>query len=342
VIAPVGAEHRAGWDTFVASHPNGSFYHLFDWKAINEQELKNDCEYVAARGTDGRMVGVLPLVFVRSRIFGKILCSLPFVNYGGPLADNSGTAAKLAEYGAARAKELRADYLELRCTEALDVSMPVSLRKVSLTVQLTANPEALYESFSRKHRKNIRSAQKNDLEVRSGGLDLVDDFYRILERSWRGLGTPLYAPRYFRRVLETFPENTTVFVCYHRGAAVGAALTGHFNGVVEGMWAGGRPELRHLDANYVLYWEMLRHACAAGHQRFHLGRSTSDSGAEQFKTKWNAEAHQLHWYFSRPNGGPMPELNVDNPKYRLAISIWRRLPLWATRVIGPRIARSIP
>jgi serine/alanine adding enzyme len=38
----------------------------------------------------------------------------------------------------------------------------------------------------------------------------------------------------------------------------------------------------------------------------------------------------------------MPQLNVDNPKYRLAISAWRKMPLWATRLVGPPVARLIP
>ena len=76
--------------------------------------------------------------------------------------------------------------------------------------------------------------------------------------------------------------------------------------------------------------------------KFHLGRSTASSGGEEFKRKWNAEAAQLYWYFHRTAPGPMPELNVDNPKYRLAIAAWQRLPMWMTRIAGPKLARLIP
>jgi FemAB-related protein (PEP-CTERM system-associated) len=332
----------AAWDAFVASHEAGSFYHLFAWKHVNEEALGHECHYLAAQTPGGAVRGVLPLVFVRSRVFGRILCSMPFVNFGGPIAATPRVATLLVNRATALARELDADYLELRCAAPLDTDLPVSLRKVSLSVQLTADPEALYESFSRKHRKNIRSAQKRSFEVRVGGADLLGDFFAVLEESWRNLGTPLYSIDYFERILATFPKSVDIFICRHRDRPIGAAFTAHFNGTVEGMWAGGRPEMRHLDGNYVLYWEMLRHACTAGHKRFHLGRSTSDSGAEQFKVKWNAAAEQLYWYFARPSGGPIPELNTDNPKYRLAIATWQRLPLAVTRVVGPRLARLIP
>ncbi|HEX7116983.1 MAG TPA: FemAB family XrtA/PEP-CTERM system-associated protein [Steroidobacter sp.] len=341
-VATISDDARAEWDRFIASHASGSFYHLYDWKLINEQALGHECEYLAARWPDGTVEGVLPLVFVKSQLFGRILCSMPFVNYGGPLATTPEATSALLESATRRARDLKASYLELRCPSPLETSMQVSLRKVSLTVPLMADPEALFASFSQKHRKNIRRAQKNNLEVRIGGAELLKDFYSVLEQSWRGLGTPLYSIDYFERILATFPNNTTVYVCSHQNRPINVALTGHYNGTVEGMWAGGLPETRHLDGNYVLYWEMLRHACLQGHQRFHLGRSTADSGAEQFKSKWNARSEQLYWYFYRPDGGSMPELNVDNPKFKLAIAVWRRLPLALTRTIGPVVARLIP
>lgn len=341
-VVTISDESRTEWDRFVASHASGSFYHLFDWKRINEEALGHECEYLAARRADGTIEGVLPLVFVRSRLFGRILCSMPFVNYGGPLANTPEAASALVASGMQRARDLKASYLELRCASSLETSMQVSLKKVSLTVPLVADPEALFASFSQKHRKNIRRAQKNNLEVRIGGAELLGDFYAVLEQSWRSLGTPLYSIGYFERVLATFPNNTTIYVCTHQNRPVCVAFNGYYNGTVEGMWAGGMPEARDLDANYVLYWEMMRHSCLQGLTRFHLGRSTADSGSQQFKAKWNAYTEQLYWYFYRPDGGPMPELNVDNPKFKLAIAVWRRLPLALTRTIGPVVARLIP
>jgi FemAB-related protein (PEP-CTERM system-associated) len=348
-VISAGNDSGTQWDAFVASRPEGSFYHLFSWKRLNQVEFGHRSEYLVARRGEA-IEGVLPLVFVTSPAFGRILCSVPFMNYGGPIAATPEAASALMARAATLSGELRADYLELRCTQPLTTEMPVSLRKVSMTIDLDPDPEKLWGSFTPKHRKNVRRAQKNDLEVRIGGIELLDPFYRVLELSWRQHGTPLYAKHYFRRVLEAFPGNTQVFVCQHKGKPVGVALVGHFNGTVEGMWAGCDPAQRELQANYVLYWEMIRHTCAAGYRKFHLGRSTADSGAEQFKAKWNAQTHQLYWYFHRPpsrgkdsgKAAEVPGLNVDNPKYRLAIAAWQHMPLWATRVLGPPLARGIP
>lgn len=340
-IELAGESHASQWNAFLQQQPQGSFYHLFEWGRINEQALRNRSFKLIAR--DGASIrGVLPLTLVSSPLFGRVLCSMPFVNYGGPVAADAVATGELVRAAQMRANELKADYLELRCASAVETDMQVSTRKISMHIELAADPDTLWNKFTSKHRTNIRRSQKNELEVRSGGMELLPTFYSVMEQSWRALGTPFYARSYFETILKTLPEHTRIFVCARREEPVAVAFNGYFNGTVEGLWAGGTALSRPLQANYVLYWEMIRDACLRGCLRFHLGRSTAESGAEDFKKKWNATASQLYWYFHRPGGGEMPQLNVDNPKYKLAIQVWRKLPLWVTRIIGPPLARSIP
>ena len=194
-VAAIDDVAATAWDDFIESQPTGSFYHLHGWKGINETELGHACEYLAATRPDGSIAGALPLVLVTSRLFGRILCSMPFVNYGGPVSAVSSVRRLLADYAARRAEALGADYLELRCASSLDTPMPVSLRKVSMTVPLQRDPDKLLAAFTQKHRNQIRRAYKNDLTVESGGIELLPVFYEVLERSWRDLGTPLYRQR---------------------------------------------------------------------------------------------------------------------------------------------------
>ena len=340
-VEPATAAHAVEWNTFLEQQPQGSFYHLHEWSGINQRALSNPSFNLIARAGN-EIRGVLPLTLVASPLFGRVLCSMPFVNYGGPVCVDAAATDALVRAARDRANELKADYLELRCASAIETDMSVSTRKISMHIELAPDPDTLWNKFASKHRTNIRRAQKNNLEVRSGGAELLDIFYSVMEQSWRQLGTPFYARSYFETILKALPEHTRIFVCSQGTTPVAVAFNGYFNGMVEGLWAGGTELSRPLQANYVLYWEMMRDACVRGCTRYHLGRSTADSGAEDFKKKWNATASQLYWYFHRPSGGEMPQLNVDNPKYKLAIQVWQKLPLWVTRLIGPPLARSIP
>lgn len=329
------------WDEYLATNPAACFYHLFGWRRIVRESLGLDPIYLIA-SSGGKVVGVLPLVYLESRLFGRILCSMPFLNYGGPCASTERALRQLTSAAMERAGQMGVDYLELRCAGALPVDLVAATHKVSMTIALNADPDVLWNGFKSKHRTNVRRAAQEGLTVQSGGMELLEEFYSVLENSWHHLGTPLYRRDFFESVVTAFPASTRIFLCRHGSRVVNVAFNGLYGGTVEGMWAGALPAARELNANYVLYWEMIRDSCQRGYRQFHLGRSTADSGSEWFKGRWNAEARPLHWYFHRPGGGPMPALNVDNPRYRLAIAAWRRMPLWFVRRLGPRLARCIP
>lgn len=330
------------WNAFVRDTPSASFYHLWEWQEINRQHLGHRSCYLAALD-EGRVTGVFPIVQVRSRLFGNIACSMPFVNYGGPATDSSGVESALLKAAATVADEWHVDYLEIRSTRDLGNEYPRSTHKVSMTVDLAADPDILFNAFKGDQRKEIRRGYKYGFTAEFGKSSVFEDFFAILCDSWRDLGTPIYSKEYLRSVVTTFPDQ--VRICIIRaadGTPAAAALMAHQNGIVEGLWLGTRAQYRRQLVGYVLYWEIIKDACLHGHRRFHLGRSTADSGAEQFKRKWNAQPEPLYWHYILRTQGAIPQLNVANPKYRLAIAAWRKLPVVVTRHLGPLISRSIP
>ncbi|HEY8550223.1 MAG TPA: FemAB family XrtA/PEP-CTERM system-associated protein [Vicinamibacterales bacterium] len=336
-----GPEDAARWNRFIKCSPDGSFYHRYEWKRINEEHFGHRTAYLAAF-SNGEIVGVLPLVQLKSRLFGNIACSMPFVNYGGPCASDPEVERALLDEARRQVEDWKADYLEIRSRRPLPSDLPSSTHKVSLTVKLDPDPEVLFKAFKTGHRQDIRRAYKNGVTARFGGIELVDPFYEIISQSWRALGTPLYAKNYFRMIAEAFGDAIRICVVYVGDQPAAAAFDGIHNRTVEGMWLGIRSEYRKLLVGYALYWELVRHACVAGYAEFHLGRSSADSNAEAFKKKWNATSSPLYWTYLLRSRQDIPQLNVANPKYQLAMAVWRRLPLPITNAIGPFIARSIP
>jgi len=332
---------REVWNQFVDRHPEGTFYHRFEWQAINRACFGHASAYLGAFEND-RLVGIFPIVQVKSRLFGNIACSMPFVNYGGPCADRDDVETALLDQAARVVERWGCKYLEIRSRKNLGDRFPSSERKVSMALELDGNPDNLWNAFKPAHRQAIRKGQKGGFVTKFGGADLVDDFYGLLAESWRDLGTPIYAKSYFDAIVRAFGSFIRVCVIYHDGRPVATAVDGTHGDTVEGMWLAQRQAYRNQNVGYLLYWELIRDACEKGFRHFHLGRSTAASGGEMFKKKWNAEANQLYWqYILRPSQG-IPALNVDNPKYKLAIETWRRLPVGLTTMIGPSIARSIP
>jgi FemAB-related protein (PEP-CTERM system-associated) len=343
-IIRCNATHDQTWNAFVDACPRASFYHRAEWRGINEQCFGHRTAYLAAIEGD-RFVGVFPLVQLKSVLFGNLACSLPFVNYGGPAGESDQIEEALLEAGAEVAAEWGVEYLEIRSKRHLGTRFPASDHKVSMTVELNRDPDVIWNSYKAKvgPRQDIRRGYNNGFTAHFGGADLLDPFYAVLSESWRDMGTPIYRKDYLRRVLTTFPQETRIcVVAAADGIPAAAALCGHHRDVVEGMWLGMRAEFRKQMVGYVLYWELIKDACQRGYGRFHLGRSTAQSGGEQFKKKWNAEAVQLYWQYVLRTRGDIPALNATNPRYQLAIKTWQKLPVPVTQVLGPFIARSIP
>lgn len=340
IVRMATEEDREEWTQWLATSPGGSFYHDWGWLDLLESELRHEALPVLAEHR-GRIVGVLPLVGIRSWLFGRNLCSMPFVNYGGPVGESAEVEEALARFAVGLANARGPGLLELRSLRSFD-GFHCETHKVSMEVSLPDDSEALWASFSSKHRTNIRRVYKDGVLVKSGGKELLNPFYKLMEKSWRALGTPLYSLSFFDGLLSRFPDRTRIFVAFQGTRPVATALNGEAGTTVEGMWAAADPAYRSVQPNYTLYWEMLEDACQRGFKTYHLGRSTAGSGAARFKEKWGATPRQLYWNSLRLHRGSTPELRPENPRFRLAIETWRRLPIPVLRLVGPPIARLIP
>jgi len=329
------------WDAYVESHPEATGYHLYGWRHVIERAFGHETCYLAAY-EDGHIAGLLPLVVFRSRLFGRFLVSMPFLNYGGVLADDEEVARVLVEAAVAEARRYGARWVELRHTRRLCPGLHAKEHKVAMRLRLEASPDAQWDALDRKVRNQVRKADKNGLTVVSGGRGLLGGFYDVFARNMRDLGTPVYGRGFFEEVLDVFPDRSRVFAVEHGGRVVAGAIVFRWRRTLEVPWASSLRAFNHLCANIRLYWEMIRHAVASGCWVFDFGRSTPDEGTFHFKKQWGAEPSPLVWEYWTADGVAVPDLSPKNARFRTAIAVWKRLPVPVTRMIGPAIVRNIP
>ena len=156
------------------------------------------------------------------------------------------------------------------------------------------------------------------------------------------LGTPVYSKLFFKNILEEFPELTRICTVYNEKEPIASGFLIVFKDRLEIPWASSLKKYNCYSPNMLLYWTALKLACDEGYQVFDFGRSTSGEGTYRFKEQWGAKAYPTYWYYWMRNGGPLPELNPRNPKYRMAIRLWKALPVALTRLIGPAIVKNLP
>jgi FemAB-related protein (PEP-CTERM system-associated) len=343
VIKEVGtpAESKV-WDEYVVRHPHAYGYHLSGWRSVIESAFGHQTYYFFAEGDRGEIQGILPLVFLSSRLFNRCLVSMPFLNYGGLIADTDAAKEALLTTAISLAKQLDAVDIELRQEETFQIEWPGKHHKVSMRLDLPREYELLWKAFPSKLRSQIRRAQKEGMTVQIGGKELLPEFYSVFSRNMRDLGTPVYGRNFFDTIMRVFPNDTWIVTVMLKSQPLAAALLCGFRTMVEIPWASSDRRFNHLAPNMLLYSGALEYACRKGFTVFDFGRTTPESGTYKFKAQWGAKTVPLSWKYWMASGEELPDVSPRNPKYQLAVQLWQRLPLSVANCIGPLVVRSIP
>ncbi len=331
----------ANWDAFVEQHPDASVYHLSGWRAVIQKSFGHECPYLVAKRS-GQVVGVMPLVRMQSRLFGHFMVSMPYFNYGGSLSYEAATDQALTRQAIELATAAGCRHIEWR-EPAQRPGLPARTDKANMWLDLPADADTLWQRLGSKLRAQIKKAQASGLTYETGGLGLLDEFYRVFSTNMRDLGTPVYGKNFFENILREAPGHPVLVIGRTaHGHAVSAALLLRHGSRMEVPWASTLRKANALNANMGLYWHMLSHACQASCSIFDFGRSTKDAATYRFKKQWGAQPVDSYWNYWLPDAVSLPKFSPDNPKYRAAITVWKTLPLFLTERIGPLVAKNIP
>ncbi|MFG0247571.1 MAG: GNAT family N-acetyltransferase, partial [Phycisphaeraceae bacterium JB051] len=198
------------------------------WLSVLAKALDHRTFVITAR-EDEQVVGYLPLALVTSRLFGRFLVSLPYLNLAGVVAENDAVATALITEASDLARVHDVQYMELRHgnAHAHDSLTKQRDEKVRMVLDLPEDSDALWSNLKAKVRNQIRKGDKFDLTMHWGSMDLLDDFYNVFAINMRDLGTPVYPRKLFAQIVQTFPDTAEFGVVKHQGQAIAGALLIH-------------------------------------------------------------------------------------------------------------------
>ncbi|MEW6118609.1 MAG: FemAB family XrtA/PEP-CTERM system-associated protein [Pseudomonadota bacterium] len=329
---------RVRWDAFVMTHPDATFFHRVGWKRVIEAAFGHRTHYLLAERA-GDIVGVLPLAEIRSRLFGHSLGSLPFCAYGGIVADDVEAGRLLDAAAQALARELNVGALEYRSLTSQHADWPAKDLYVTFRKEILPEVEANMNAIPRKQRAMVRKGIKAGL---AGEIDAdVGRFFKAYSSSVHRLGTPVFSKKYFRLLKEEFGDDCEVLTIVLDGRIVASVMSFYFRDEVLPYYGGGTDAARAVAGNDFMYWDLMRRACERGHRVFDFGRSKRGTGSFDFKKNWGFEPSPLHYEYFLVRDREVPEINPLNPKYRLFIQAWKKMPLALANAIGPHIVRNL-
>ena len=328
-------------DAFVRAQPDGTFHHLPKWTAAVERGTGQKGHYLVAE-QGGAVRGVLPLTGLRSPLFGNALVSAGFGTGGGILAEDERAAEALAGAAWELAERLGCASAELR-----GGPVPAGWHAAAGTYArfgraVSGTPEQLLASIPRRQRAEVRRGLGFALESTSGtDRRHRDAHYRVYAESVRNLGTPVFPRGLFEATLEAFGDEARIDVIWKDARPLAAMLSFTFEGCCCPYWGGGTRAARHWRANDLVYYETMRRALEAGCTRVDFGRSKVGTGPWDRKRIWGFEETPLTYAVRTADGAAPRAVNPLDPKYRLKIAAWQKLPLWAANRLGPVIARGL-
>lgn len=329
----------ARWDRFVLAHPEATFFHRAGWQGILEGVFGHATHYLLAE-QGAEIVGVLPLAQVKSLLFGHSLVSLPFAVYAGVVAQSEEVAQALETEADRLGRQLGAQHLELRQLSRRHEGWPRQDLYVTFRKTLLPDDEANMQAIPRKQRAMVRKGIKNGLTAAFD--DGVDRFFDLFAGNVHRHGTPALPKRYFAELRQVFGADCSVMtVTSADGKPLSSVLSFYFRDEILPFYAGDAVAARDLAANDFKYWELMRHAVSRGIKIFDYGRSKVDTGPYAFKKNWGFEPQALHYEYRLYKRDQVPANNPSNPKYKLMIEAWRRLPLPVANWLGPHIVRSL-
>lgn len=329
---------RDAWQRWLEARDDASIFHDWAWRQVLAESFGHRPYYLLARRAN-RVVGVLPLVEVKSLLFGHSLVSLPFCPYAGPLGEDRAVHDALDEHAEALARKLNVELIEYRSLRASHRDWPRQDLYVTFRKAIAADPEANLASIPRKQRAMVRKGMRNALRSDVGDLDT---FFELFADNVHRHGTPAHSRRFFASLLDAFGERAEVLVVRDaQREPVSAVLSLYHRDEVLPMHAGDSPRARALAANDFKYWELMRRAAERGCRVFDYGRSKRGTGPFDFKKNWGFEPTPLTYEYRLLRRQSIPQNNPLNPRYRLMIAAWRRLPRWLVDAVGPYLVRGL-
>lgn len=334
-----GPARQRAWDAYVGRHPDAGCAHGHEWAAVMRAAFGHEpLGLIAWRG--GEPVGVLPLVLIESRLFGRALVSSPYLTHGGVLASDESAAAVLVDAAVDAAGRRRAHYLELRNLTHHACPLTTRTRYSTLVLDLSPGIDGLWRAMDSNVRRNVRRARDAGLTV-TEDRQRLGEFVEINARNMRRLGTPPHGRRFFEQVLAHMPDARLLTAWQDDRCVAGMLLIGAGHRL-EMPWVAARAEDLHLRPNNLLYWHAMTCACEAGYRVLDFGRSKTESGTWRFKRQHGGAPVQLHYHYHLHRARRMPDFDPDNARFKPLIAAWRRMPMPVVRTLGPRLIAAVP
>lgn len=344
------------WNNFTSFQPfpvpfsfNPSLFHFyqnhFHWKP-----------YYFIIYHDDKIAGIFPIVDT-----GKAIVSLPHFSYGGVLEKENSFINKAdlmqSVFSFVSRNNVTPGFYKIEISEInhLHQKKPknfllrsfggqqdnrfVKSEKVTYWIELK-DEVILFNSLGSNLRHKINKASRTGFVLKTGGIELLSDFYAVYRKNIAMLRSLNYGKGFFKGLFENwFYGEIKFFVVYYQNKPAGAALLASYNGFYENIFFATLREVRPFYISDWLHWQMMQYVFSKDEKKgpnhkspvYSFGRSTEYSSVHTYKSHWPVTITPLFVYSDLK----------DIKQNKLIKNIWGIVPQCIARNLGPKLIKRL-
>lgn len=328
------------WDQKLLKHPDYSFFHSAAWATVILESYGFTPCYLGACD-EHHLLSLIPFMEVKSFLTGTRGVSLPFTDECQPLILNDAAGQhlfqKAVQYGQAR------HWRSLDCHGGRELfgDAPPSLRFYTHLLDLDASEDQLHSRLEASVRRAIRKARESGLQVNlHHSIEAMERFYRLycLTRKKHGLPPQTFA--FFDSIHRNVLAKDQGFIveAVHAGQPIAANVYFTFGKKAIYKYGASDECWQHLRGSNLVMWEAIRWLNHHHFESIDFGRSSlTQEGLRRFKSGWGADEGIIEYFkYDMRRHVFLAERDKANGWHN---RVFRRLPVWLSRLIGLMLYR---
>lgn len=294
IINPLSCEN---WDQRLGDYESLGFFHSKAWARVLFETYNYQPLYFCTVNSDA-IVNLLPLMEVKSVLTGWRGVSLPFTDYCEPILTNGMSLDQLLQDVRQHGQQRRWQCFQIRGGSGMHAVPDEQYYVHELPLQ--NNTEELFGQLRPAKQRNIRKAQKKQIEIQhTDDIESLNTYYRLHCRTRKRHGMPPQPYRFFRNIYHYViaAGQGKVILARYQGRTIAGCIFFHFRKKALYKFGASDMSFQHLRPNDLIMWEAIRSYAANGYQTFCFGRTAMDNtGLRRFKSDWGTQERTVSYY----------------------------------------------
>jgi hypothetical protein len=329
------------WDKQMEELDGATIFHTTKWASVLSESYGYRPKYITGF-EGGDLVGVLPIMDIKSVFTGKRGVSLPFTDHCGPVFRHPDSVDALWSEAVSCGKNIGWKYIELRAKNPSNTSQSFYDRFFVHTMNIHGNETNMLKGFRSSTKRNIRKAEKSSLKVSvSKNYSELFQFYKLNCITRKKHGLPPQPLLFFKNLFQHVIDKGLGFVVIakkNEHPIAGAVFLAFGK---EGVYKYGASDSRYqnLRANNLVMWTGIQEFIKNGYETFNFGRTECHhKGLLQFKRGWGTEESVIYYYRYDIRSNKFVR-NAKTPQS--SYPVFSHLPAPALKLLGQILYRHV-